>query len=277
MARVRSLQEWQEHKAKDAETRRSVDAWLDDLAKTQPEVFSVRGYSYPAHAFVDFRVDREYALPGAVNWRERVVCPITHLNNRMRAAFHVLGDLAPEKAWQRSYITEQVTPLFALLSARFKNIIGSEYLGEDVPPGHVNEDGVRHEDMCNLSFADNSLDIVISFDCLEHVPDYESAFSEAFRVLSPGGYFIWSAPFITENQENQIRARIEDGTIVHMLEPQYHGDPMSQDGILCFQEFGWQSFEQLRALGFSDVYALFIRSEHFGYLGDDQMFVVAKK
>lgn len=37
--------------------------------------------------------------------------------------------------------------------------------------------------MTKLSFEDGELDLVISYDVLEHVPDYRKAISEFARVL----------------------------------------------------------------------------------------------
>lgn len=274
---ARTQGEYLRFEARTSASRNKHLSILDSIASARGETFTIRGYSYPAHSFVDFHIDRQYAEPGKVNWRERVVCPVTHLNNRMRVVVHVLDDLLSERDWKHSYITEKVTPLFDILSKTHGDLIGSEYVSPDCNPGDVNEAGIRHEDMCSLSFGDGSLGAVLSFDCLEHIPDYETAFEEAYRVLYQSGKFIWSAPFIVTNGENVIRAKVVDGAIRHIMEPQYHGDPMSQDGILCYQEFGWESLDQLRRIGFSDVYSLFVRSRHYGYLGPDQHYVVATK
>jgi SAM-dependent methyltransferase len=52
----------------------------------------------------------------------------------------------------------------------------------------------RKEDLCNLRFADASLDAVISFHVLEHVIDDRLALSEIRRVLRPGGAAIICVP-----------------------------------------------------------------------------------
>ncbi|MEO1019793.1 MAG: methyltransferase domain-containing protein [Pseudomonadota bacterium] len=274
---ARSLKEYLQFRHRTSAARNKHLSNLDKVATEGGEEFKIKGYSYPAHRFVEFLVDRQYAEPGEVNWRERVVCPVTHLNNRMRVAVHVLDDLLTEEHWENSYITEKVTPLFKILSKNHSDLIGSEYLSPDCPPGAVNDAGIQHEDMCRLSFRDSTLGALLSFDCLEHIPDYQKAFEEAYRVLYRGGKFIWSAPFIATNYENLIRARIVDGEVQYLEEPQFHGDPISQDGILCYQEFGWQSLDQLRQIGFSDAYSLFVRSRHYGYLGPDQHYVIAIK
>ncbi len=89
---------------------------------------------------------------------------------------------------------------------------------------------VRNEDVTRLSFADASLDIILCFDVLEHVPDYRAALREFHRVLDTGGQLVISVPFSFQ-QETIVRARLDDaGNIEHLTEPCYHGDPVIRPG-----------------------------------------------
>lgn len=49
----------------------------------------------------------------------------------------------------------------------------------------------------NLPFADGTLDLAISFNVMEHVPDPQTAVLEIIRVLKPGGsfYTVFGPPF----------------------------------------------------------------------------------
>lgn len=49
---------------------------------------------------------------------------------------------------------------------------------------------VRQADATRLPYGDESFDVVTSFLMLHHVIDWESAVSEASRVLRPGGMFL---------------------------------------------------------------------------------------
>lgn len=49
-------------------------------------------------------------------------------------------------------------------------------------------------DILNLPFADNSLDIIVSSEVVEHLPDPRPALREMARVLRPGGYAMITTP-----------------------------------------------------------------------------------
>ena len=49
-------------------------------------------------------------------------------------------------------------------------------------------------DACCMPFANNSFDIIVAFDVLEHIPDDHAAVSEILRCLKPGGSFVYSVP-----------------------------------------------------------------------------------
>lgn len=63
--------------------------------------------------------------------------------------------------------------------------------------------------MCNLlEVPDNSFDLVIACDVLEHVADDSEAMSEIYRVLTDNGYVILTVP-----QEDNLSNKLEDPTI----------------------------------------------------------------
>lgn len=216
--------------------------------------------------------------PRLPNWRERLVCPRCGLNNRMRAAIHLLERIAQPRREAKLYLTEQVTPLYRALRRRHPNTTGSEYLGAECAPG-ASVRGVRNEDLTALTFADASFDAILSFDVLEHVPDTRAALREMQRCLVPGGTLLLSVPFVASAQETLVRARLlADGRIEHTLPPEYHGDPLQRgDGCLCFYHFGWDLLDAMRATGFPDPAALLYWSRHFGHLGAGQLLFVAQR
>lgn len=125
----------------------------------------------------------------------------------------------------------------------------SEYWGAEHRSGEV-VNGIRHEDLQALSIPDESLDLVLSSDVLEHVPDPYQAHAEIFRVLRPGGAHIFTVPF-NFLPEDDVRARVEDGEIRYFAEKIYHGDPVRPDeGILVWNVFGAEMLDRLEELGF---------------------------
>ncbi|MGC5704160.1 glycosyltransferase [Pseudomonas sp. NFXW11] len=212
------------------------------------------------------------------NWREHMQCEHCGLVNRMRAALNVMHTYATPSSSSRIYITERLTATYRWLEERYENLQGSEYFGhEHVPGTEVN--GIRHEDVMNLSFKEGSFDLVLSFDVLEHVPDPDKAFVRIYSVLDQGGMFIFSVPFSSECKADLIRATLQDdGTIEHHLPPEYHGNPVDPEGgALCFRYFGWDMLERLRGIGFKNVRCLAYWSQEQGYLGKEQYLFLAVK
>lgn len=276
--RIRNYAEFIEHKENNKSLLEQHTAFYDSFLPKQECVFHVPGYSYTAGKHVDFIVDYQHTGgSGQVNWRESVCCPETYYNNRMRATIQLFDTELGAYPHSKIYLTEQITPIFDYFNDRFDSVVGSEFLGDSVPLGGINKKGVRNENLCDLSFADESFDFIISLDVIEHIPDYEQAFKECARVIKPGGKMMWSVPFVADWDKNVIRAEIVDGEIHHILPPEYHGDPLSSDGVLCFQHFGWEMFEQAKKAGFKDAYAMCYHSKEFGYLGSEQYMFVAIK
>lgn len=86
---------------------------------------------------------------------------------------------------------------------------GADYHGIDITPENVERTrkhlglygfapDVQQGDAENLPFSDASFDIAFSNGVLHHVPDMARAFSEAYRVLKPGG----QATFILYNKNS---------------------------------------------------------------------------
>ena len=104
-----------------------------------------------------------------------------------------------------------------------------------VRPGTVRSDGAVCQDITALTFPDNSFDLIVSSDVLEHVPRLDRAFSETARVLRPGGAHLFTVP---PRLSTRARAEVVGGKIQHLLPPEYHLDPLCPEGILAFWDVG---------------------------------------
>lgn len=213
-----------------------------------------------------------------INWREGVHCPECQINARMRFCLGLMRRQTEAPDQQRVYLTEQATYGYATAKRLFPLAQGSEYVGDEERRPmltdyirlitHDPSATLNHQDATRLTFPDASFDALGSFDVLEHVPDYHAALHEFARVLRPGGTLTLTAPFLRNCDATLIRARLrDDGSIDHLLEPEYHGDPVAPGGVLCFQHFGWDLLDAMRAAGFAQVELATAWSPTLGYLG----------
>jgi len=176
------------------------------------------------------------------------------------------------------YLTEQTTPLFAAAKEFFYSVEGSEYIHDGTQPGQCNAAGIRSEDVTNLSFLDNSFDVIGSFDVLEHVPDYQQGLHEFLRCLKPDGRIYLTVPVSLDSYHTARRAFITPtGKVAHILPPEYHGDPLNSEGVLCFYNFGWDILDRMKEAGFYNPKIKFYWSMTLGHLGGLQSMISAVK
>lgn len=117
----------------------------------------------------------------------------------------------------------------------------------DVAPGSMRADGVVCQDITRLTFPDESLDLIVSSDVLEHVPDAMAAFRESARVLRPGGAHVFTVP---PRAQTRRRAALEQGRVVHLVNPpEYHLDPLDPAGVLAYWDYGPDLAEAMRVPG----------------------------
>ena len=243
----------------------------------------MEGFCFVCKKKANFRTTFQHASVGRdgqriPNWREQLICEKCGLNNRLRASLQIFEERCQPLPTDAIYVTEQLTPLYAWIRRNYTNVIGSEYLGKCIARGATNGDNIRNEDLTQLSFLDTRFDHILSFDVLEHVPDYQGALRECFRCLKPGGNLLFGVPFERSSEKNIVRAKVSsNGEVVHLLEPEYHGDPLSPAGVLCFYHFGWELLDQLRTIGFTNVRAYLYWSKELGYLGGEQILFRACK
>lgn len=250
---------------------RAADNHIADSQK------SLEGECYICQEKSAFEISRPKG-GGAVNWRETLKCSNCGMINRWRSCLHLFEALCKPTEEDRVYLTETLSPVYEELAKRYPLMQSSEYFAH-APLGEMVEmvpRNVRNEDVTQLTFPDASFDSVLCFDVLEHVPDYRAALHEFCRVLSPGGRLILSVPF-SFREETTVRAVVEeDGSICHLMEPCYHGDPLSSDGVLSYYDFGMELSDELKKAGFSKSSVLWYESKHWGYLGENVTYVARK-
>jgi SAM-dependent methyltransferase len=203
--------------------------------------------------------------------REGLRCSHCGCNARQRAAAIVLMQALAANRRARVYATEQASPFYLALRRHLPNLHGSEYLRGLRQRLRLSlwlwrqgvTEWVHHGDLTRLDIRDRCLDAIVSLDVLEHVPDHRLALRECARVLKPGGVLVLTVPFYEDNAVSHPLARLsEDGTIEHLAEPEYHGDPIS-GGVLCFHHFGWSLLADMREAGFTRAEACRVQQADF--------------
>lgn len=239
---------------------------------------------------VNFWLDLMHSINGWPAWTERMECPECDYTSRLRYMVStVITDFgsSPRVHFEEGtpsypapikiYMYERVTKLYSTIESHFgaDHVTGSEYLSPELASGTI-VDGILHEDAECLSFEDNSFDLIISCDVFEHVADYKKSFREAARVLKPGGKMYMTVPFFWSQDETIQLAAIVDGKIVHYFEPEWHGNPLSNEGSLCFWHHGWAILDDLKHTGFRDVFIRLYHSRICGYMANSFVFVAEK-
>ena len=125
--------------------------------------------------------------------------------------------------------------------------------------------------------SDGQIDLIISNDVFEHLPDPGKAFTECLRVLKSGGTMLATIPFHREYDKSITRAKFDRNLLVHSLSPVFHGNPVSEEGSLVFTDFGWDLLDKMKDAGFAEVTIDIYASQEFGHLGGGQLVFRLKK
>ena len=168
-------------------------------------------------------------------------------------------------------------PLQYSTPLRASDLVGSARHKMSIFYSMLRMGGVRYEDVTDLSFADASLDLIVSNDVFEHIPVPRAAFAECARVLRSGGTMIATIPFHSGAESSVVRAELTGGGVRHLHPAAYHGNPVSSEGSLVFTDFGWDIIGSLAAVGFADSAVEVYGSAQYGHLGGGQLVFRAKK
>ncbi len=286
LTKLNSFKDYQRYKKDNVST---IQVLLDLESKITKQLNQqtktyIKGFSWTAQTESRFLVDLKYSNSGQINFRERLICDETKLNNRIRGCVHVFEEVFKPKITDAIYLTEQCSLLAKWLRKKYSNISGSEYI-KDCSWYYKLRLNLRlfpeklvHQDLTQLSYPDNAYEYILTFDCLEHIPDYKQALSETYRTLNNEGRLLLSVPFDVNNPNNLIRATVDNnGDISHIEYPEYHGDPVSGQGCLSYYTFGWELLNELRTVGFKKVYVILYWSKKYCYLGGEQIIICAEK
>ncbi len=139
------------------------------------------------------------------------------------------------------------------------------YFGEFFPNAKNGDviGGVKFLDLQDIDYSDGFFDIIVSEDVLEHIENISRAFTEINRVLKIGGTHIFSVPL---HEQNVTTYRHKNKNIVH------HGDPVRPEGVLVYNDFGYDLSEVLDLYGMQTkalAYHVFHTPEETTRVDDD--------
>lgn len=155
------------------------------------------------------------------------------------------------------------------------NYISSEYFGDAHKSGEM-VNGILHVNLLDTHFEDNTFNVVLSSDVMEHIPDPYQAFREIHRILAPGGVHFFTVPFYQTHYFDEKRAEIIDGQLVHHMEPMYHLDPLSPNGILVYNIFSIEMILNLSKIGYrTTMHKLY--DLRYGILGNNGIVFESRK
>ncbi|NTW88904.1 MAG: class I SAM-dependent methyltransferase [Desulfobulbaceae bacterium] len=219
------------------------------------------------------------------NLRESGTCSNCGSNNRQRQMAFILRKTHNVKIntnlafppGLRIYNTESSGAVHQAIKGNNNNYIYSEYFGNEYRSGD-SVNGIMHQDLQNLSITNDCIDLTLSSDVMEHMPDPYLAHSEIHRILVPNGMHIFTVPFANADYHDQKRAVIEsNGKIKYLEDAIYHDDPIRpKDGVLVWYIFALEMLVKLKHLGFNTEMWLLHEPLH-GIIGPCSLIFVARK
>lgn len=180
------------------------------------------------------------------NLRANLFCNHCRSIPRERAFAWCLREFVPN--W-RNLVVHESSPasrsISEVMKRDCKQYIGTQYFPEIA--GGEFKDGVRCENLEALTFADESIDLHCHLDVMEHVNKPSFCFSEMRRTLKPGGKIIFTTPVYDGKMKTERRALYGPEGIKHFAEPEYHGNPINDQGALVTFHYGSDFADLIRA------------------------------
>ena len=154
-------------------------------------------------------------------FRDNYKCSICGSIPRNRQLIKIINKYFSNIATVKVYEAGSCGPSSDYLRNNVTDYTVSQYW-PDIRLGQKNKE-VYCQDLESLTWPDETFDLVITQDVMEHVFHPEKTFKEISRVLKPGGHHIFTTP-IWENLTKTVqRARMKDGIVQDLLDPIDHG------------------------------------------------------
>jgi SAM-dependent methyltransferase len=229
----------------------------------------------PQPFIVDYQFAEEMNGKKAPNWRERLVCPNCGCNSRER--FMIRRLFEEYRPGMQVLLYEQVSNFMHKIQREIPSVRGFEYPGAHYRGENPNQ-GIWCEDICNLSFGDEEFDILEANDTFVSVYNYERAFSEAYRILKPGGKLLFTVPFDGNSAATVRRVRVTEDGLEYTEPAWFRGNAVPGEKPLpVYEVFGWDLLDTLKKCGFSYACGKVYYGLKAGYMGYLPMYFEAHK
>lgn len=136
-------------------------------------------------------------LPGGVNLRPNARCPGCNSLERHRLLAALIEKLKIDGGLRIDGHVLHVAPEAALIGLL---ATATDYLSIDLDGSQA----MASMDITDLTFANNSFDVVVCNHVLEHIPDDAGAMSELYRVTKPGGWGSIQVPMQGETTQEDL-------------------------------------------------------------------------
>jgi SAM-dependent methyltransferase len=174
-------------------------------------------------------------------FRDSLLCKYCKSIPRERALYKVMRDLFPNYIESKIHESSPSNRGASLkLKAECSQYTASHFF-ENVGLGEIDPiTRFRCENLENLTFENETFDLFITQDVMEHILSPAEAFREIFRVLRPGGSYIFSVPLVNKDKKSFCRASKNNEEIIVLHdEPTYHGNPIDGKGSLVTMDWGY--------------------------------------
>ena len=172
------------------------------------------------------------------NYREYYQCVRCGSNPRQRAIIKVIQDLYPNWLENKIHESSPSGATFQKMLHECKDYSYSYFYPQKELGELLNgSNRVTNQNLESLTFSDESFDLFITQDVLEHINEPPKALKEIYRCLKPGGSHIFTVP-VSPFQITRPRIKIEHGKVIPIMEEVYHGNPISEKGSLVTYDWG---------------------------------------
>ena len=232
--------------------------------------FSHNGYCVCCDSKVTFEAHNSWL-------RDHYFCMSCKCKPRERALMHTIEKYYPN--WKTLAIHES-SPIKRGASVKLGKY-STNYLASQYYPSHEFGsmiDGFKNEDLEHQTFPDESFDLVITSDVMEHIYDPEKAFKEIARTLKKGGAHIFTVPIINKHIKTEIWATLgENGQPNFLREPEFHGNPVDPNGSPVTMHWGFDMVDFIKKVSGLETDIVALYDQEHGIMGEfNEVFVTRK-